>query len=412
MTGKRFWFPCRALAFVSVVLLAVSFFLIPSGIGVSSVDAQSSVGGPLPNLSSLESTLFTAGHHVFVKLWDSDHGLGPVFTEHGCASCHSGPAPGGSSPVSVTLFGKLNSDGSFNPLTNEGGMLLQPFSITKFQPTCQLAGERVPSDATIVAKHVTPAAFGSGLINSITDDSISANAVDKGMGIHGMTNMVLDENGVLHVGHFGRKAQFADLLQTTSEAMTHDIGITTPLLPNEDLPQGQPVPSGCMAPEPNDFDGTQVVATFHFVEYLAPVTPGVPNPNGQALFTSIGCALCHLPSYTTPDKVVVPLDLQGHTITSKPLSLQTVNLYSDLLLHDMGPGLADNISIGQATGSQFRTIPLWGLSRRSQYLHDGRTTDLTTAIKDHGGEATMVIQNFNALSSQDQADLLSFLKSL
>lgn len=412
MNGKITGPSCRALIFVSVVLVAIACCLIPGNLGVSHVNAQSAVGGPLPNITSLESTLFTSGHLIFTKLWDPVHGLGPVFTQHGCVECHSSPAPGGSSPIAATLFGALNSDGSFNPLTAEGGIVLQPFSITKFQPSCQLPGEAIPGNATIVAQHLTPPVYGAGLINSITDDAISANAIDKGMGVHGMTNMVPDENGVLHVGHFGRKAQFADLLQTTSQAMVHDLGITSPLVPDEDLPQGQPIPQGCTASEPNDSDGSQVVAAFHFVEYLAPVTPGTPNSNGQALFTSVGCVLCHLTSYTTASQVVVPLDLNGNTITSKALSSQTVNLYSDLLLHDMGPGLADNISLGQATGTQWRTTPLWGLSRRSEYLHDGRTKDFTTAIQDHGGEATTVIQNFSALSSQDQADLLSFLKSL
>jgi CxxC motif-containing protein (DUF1111 family) len=251
------------------------------------------------------------------------------------------------------------------------------------------------------------------LINSINDNAILANAVDMGDGIHGTANMVSDEHGVVHVGHFGRKAQFVDLIQVASQAFTHDLGITNPLVPNEDLPQGQPIPPGCaVAAEPNDADGSQMMAAFHYLEYLAPSTPGAGNSNGQAVFTSIGCAKCHIPSYTTDPMVTVALDLNGNTILSKALSNQTVTLYSDLLLHDMGPGLADNIPLGQATGSQWKTTPLWGLSLRTAYLHDGRTTDLTSAIQAHAGEASIVIQNFNALSPSDQADLLTFLKSL
>ena len=376
------------------------------------VKAQSTLGGPLPNLTTAETALFNGGQQNFIKLWDPVHGLGPVFTNSGCANCHGRPVTGGNSPQKITLFGTTNLDGSFNPLTNEGGPLLQPNSISRFQPVCILPGESIPTDATIVGQRMSPPTFGSGLINSIDESAILANAVDKGMGIHGVANMVLDENGQTKVGRFGRKAQFADLVQFTSEALTHDLGITSPLLP-EDLPQGQPIPPTCaVAPQPNDAGGKQLIAIFHFVEYLAPSTPGTPNLNGQTVFNSIGCALCHLPSYTTAQSVKVALDLSGRTLTSKALSNQPVNLYSDLLLHDMGPGLADNIPQGLATGSQWRTTPLWGLSLRTQYLHDGRTTDLTTAIQDHGGEAAGVIQTFNTLSASDQADLLSFISSL
>jgi CxxC motif-containing protein (DUF1111 family) len=414
MSLRLRWRIFRSSAIAALpVILALAGLSIPGHFSESKVHAQTGLGGPLPGITSLESTIFTGGQHVFVKLWDPLHGLGPVFTQHGCASCHSQPVPGGNSLQFATLFGKTNLDGSFNPLTEEGGPLLQQLSITKFQPSCVLNGEQVPLDATIVAKHQTPPAFGVGLINSIDDSSILANAVDMGEGIHGTANMVPDENGVVHVGHFGRKAQFVDLIQLTSQAVTHDLGVTNPLVPNEDLPQGQPIPQGCaVAAEPNDATGSQVMATFHYLEYLAPSTPGIGNANGQALFTTIGCAKCHTPSYTTNPMVSVPLDFNGNSITSKALSSQTVTLYSDLLLHDMGPGLADNIPSGQATGSQWKTTPLWGLSLRSSYLHDGRTTNLTTAIKDHGGEASIVIQNFSALSSSDQADLLTFLKSL
>jgi CxxC motif-containing protein (DUF1111 family) len=163
-----------------------------------------------------------------------------------------------------------------------------------------------------------------------------------------------------------------------------------------------------------------LVTEYHFLTYVAPVTPGTPNPNGQALFNSIGCALCHLPTYTTGARVTVLKTWPNTFLFSKALSSQPVNLYSDLLLHDMGSFLADNIGgnpiVGNASKTQFRTTPLWGLSQRTVYLHDGRATDLTTAIQQHSlnndGEAAIVIQNFNALSPQDQADLIAFIQSL
>jgi CxxC motif-containing protein (DUF1111 family) len=257
-----------------------------------------------------------------------------------------------------------------------------------------------------------------GLIDSIPDDQILAQAVDKGMGIHGIANIVNDEKGNLRVGKYGYKAQLATLMQITGGAMQHELGITNPINPTEDLPQGKPIPPNCSIPrQPND-NGRDLISTFHFSLYLAPNTPGTPNENGQALFTSVGCALCHLPSYTTGDKIVVPVEWNGRTIFSKALSNQPVNLYSDLLLHDMGGRLGDGFPMGLASDTMFRTTPLWGLSTRipptstNGLLHDARTTDVKTAILRHAGEAKQVIDNFNALSAEDQADLIAFISSL
>ena len=221
----------------------------------------------------------------------------------------------------------------------------------------------------------------------------------------------------LRVGRFGYKAQAADLIQMTANAEVHELGVTNAVFPNEDLPQGNPIPPNCsISTEPNDVNATQMIDMYHYLLYLAPLPVGSGNSNGQALFTSIGCALCHLPSYITTPTVTIQEFYQGKTINSTALASQQVNLYSDLLLHDMGGNLADGLQVGLATGSQFRTRPLWGLGSRISsglgLLHDGRTTDVTRAIKLHGGEAAQVISNFTALSASDQADLITFISSL
>lgn len=387
------------------------------------------IGTPLPKLSPLETTLFNTGFQPFNKVWDFTQGLGPVFTQDQCTICHNSPnnVAGGNSNQTVTFFGKINSDGSYNDLStnpNEGGPQLQPMSISKFKPKCVLKGEVVPLDATIVAKHQAPQLFGLGLIDNIADADILAQAIDKGMGVHGNANMVMDENGNLRPGRFGLKSQFADLIQMTASAELHELGVTSGVngFMNEDLPQGNPIPPGCsISTEPNDSNSTQMIDMYHYLLYLAPLPPGSGNSNGQALFTSIGCALCHLPSYTTMASVTILKTYSPPaTFTSKALANQPVNLYSDLLLHDLGGTLGDGLQVGQATGTQFRTRPLWGLGTRINsglgLLHDGRTTDVTTAIKDHSpdnsGEAGQVIANFNALSPSDQADLIAFISSL
>jgi CxxC motif-containing protein (DUF1111 family) len=399
-----------------LALLIVAVLLIVGHFPTTSVHAQTTLGGPLPGLTSGQLNLFTTGMTQFDFAWDPVHGLGPVYTNSKCNNCHALPVIGGYNTTDrVTLFGTLNSDGSFNDLSSEGGPELQPLSVSKFIPGCTIAGEILPTDATIVSKRLPPPLFGSGLIDNIDDSAIIANAVDKGMGIHGMVNMVTDWNGNMRVGRFGRKAQLASLLQTVGFAFGHETGITNPVVPDEDCPQGNcSIPGICVRrSEPND-TGPETVQMFDFLVYLAPNTPGTGNATGQQLFTSIGCALCHVPSYTTDPNVAIPVDFKGH-VNGPPilaLSNQPVNLYSDLLVHDMGPGLADNIPQGQASGTQWRTAPLWGLSFRTVYLHDGRTSNLTKAIQLHGGEATQVIQQFNALSPQDQANLLAFIQSL
>jgi CxxC motif-containing protein (DUF1111 family) len=147
-----------------------------------------------------------------------------------------------------------------------------------------------------------------------------------------------------------------------------------------------------------------------FMRFLAPPTPSPDQPGGapsigrgQALFASAGCALCHTPSFKTGNSAVAAL------------RYQTVALYSDLMIHDMGIGLADGVSQGEAGPREFRTAPLWGLGQRIFFLHDGRTSDLVAAIRAHASqksEANGAVANFLALSEAQKQDLLNFLRSL
>ena len=157
---------------------------------------------------------------------------------------------------------------------------------------------------------------------------------------------------------------------------------------------------------------SDVVAFSNFMRFLdarlIPVssytgaTAGSIN-NGRAKFAAVGCVACHTPSMQTGN----------HDIAA--LRYQTVNLYSDLLVHNMGSGLADGVSQGNASGNEFRSAPLWGLGQRVFFLHDGRTNDVVTAIRAHsspGSEANTVINNFNGLSPSDKQDVVNFLRSL
>jgi CxxC motif-containing protein (DUF1111 family) len=147
---------------------------------------------------------------------------------------------------------------------------------------------------------------------------------------------------------------------------------------------------------------------------LAPPTPAPPTPStesGRGTFVKIGCAQCHTPSFTTGKMIASG----SSTSPSAALSNQTANLFSDLLVHHMGEGLADGITQGAAGPDEFRTAPLWGVGQRFFFLHDGRTTNLVTAIQAHrsrGSEANKVVEHFNQLSTKEQQELIDFLRSL
>lgn len=289
-----------------------------------------------------------------------------------------------------------------------------------------MPAEVVPADVTVVGPLRSPQLFGLGLIDSIPESTILANSgVDKGMGITGVANMVPDQNGDLHAGRFGQKATVPNLLMFTAEAFNNEIGMTNAFFPVQHLPSGQSFPAACANDlnDPEDVDGNNFLEAYQFNELLAPVAPQQSNDQttaGKVVFENIGCNLCHIETMTTGPNIKLATDLNGGlTGVVAPLSNVPVNLYSDLLLHEMGPALSGGIpfepqQLGQATLTEWRTAPLWGLSTRIAVglLHNNRTTDLNTAILAHGGEATQVIDSYKRLSSTDLSNLLAFLNSL
>jgi Di-haem oxidoreductase, putative peroxidase len=334
--------------------------------------------------------------------------------------------------VAISRVGNSGYDGNFTILSTPG-----PATFTYTGSLLGLGSsgggnadvmppEAVPSDATVVSSLRSPELYGLGLIDSIPESTILANSgVYKGMGITGVANMVPDQNGELHVGRFGQKATFPNLLMFTAFAFNNEIGVTNAFFPEQHLPSGQSYPPACGidANEPEDVDGNDFLEAYQFNELLAPVAPQPPNDQtvaGKAVFEAIGCNLCHIESMKTGPNIRLATDLNGGmTGVVGPLSNATVNLYSDLLLHDMGPGLSGGIpfqpeQMGQATLTEWRTAPLWGLSTRIALglLHNNRATDLNSAILAHRGEATEVISAYKSLSPTDLSNLLAFLSSL
>jgi CxxC motif-containing protein (DUF1111 family) len=191
------------------------------------------------------------------------------------------------------------------------------------------------------------------------------------------------------------------LHQFAGDAYLNEMGITNPTFRQENRPQGQTIPPGCDTVADPDDDGSGVTAFTNFMRFLAPAPRGPITPQvqrGEQVFSQIGCASCHVPTMMTGPNSVAAL-------SNKP-----VNLFSDLLLHDIGTG--DGIEQEQAKGNDFRTAPLWGLSRRDRFMHDGRSNNIQDAILRHSAEAQNAHNGFVGLPQSDHDALLAFLDSL
>ncbi|MDQ3997448.1 MAG: thiol oxidoreductase [Gemmatimonadota bacterium] len=367
--------------------------------------------GPVDGLTSSELAAFARGDAEFERRFAPSTGLGPIFNNASCASCHSGDGRG-------FLDNALQRIGSESDdfLRGVGGPQIQDKAIPGAE------AERVPAGVA-VSLRLPPPVFGVGLIEAIPEAAIVALADPDdldGDGISGRPNWVTSAGWVPHaepgggtgprLGRFGRKAQTSSLFQQVVEAYLQDIGITSEFLPleNRNPLSSVPVEAVDRVPDP-EVSASTVQAVTHYIRALAPPAPGVENEQrqqGRVLFTQIGCSRCHTPSFETGQSVL------------PALSNQTVELFSDLLLHDMGDELADNRPDGLATGREWRTAPLWGLRLMRQFLngqtlllHDGRARSVEDAILLHGGEARAIRDAFAALTPAQKAALLDFVES-
>ena len=405
-------------------------------------------GAPLTGLTAKEIDFFNAGKVDFSEVEEIDEGLGPTMNLDGCGGCHSQPAIGGTSPAVNPQIAFANSRGMTNRIPSflsangpirEARFLKNPdgspdggvhalFTIagSPAAPGCRLAQpdfEAAVRNRNVSFRIPTPV-FGAGLMEQIPDSAILANRsansdAKRNRGISGKVNRNGNDGTI---SRFGWKAQNQSLLLFAGEAYNVEMGITTELFQVE-----RDQSASCQfATVPNDIINTESVVPLDavgaiekfavFQRFLAPPTPSASTPGGsdsigrgRDAFSNVGCALCHTPSLRTANSGVAALRNKN------------ANLFSDLLLHDMGPGLADGVSQGAASGSEFRTAPLWGLGQRIFFLHDGRTTDLLDAIAAHrsgssrdgnASEANQVVSDFNDMPERLKQDVLNFLRSL
>lgn len=371
--------------------------------------ALTRLGDPLPGIDSKILGRFQNGKFEFERDHLIEEGLGPTFNDLSCVACHGLPVTGGSLDTLDDITFRIGRlvNGKYDDFEGFGG---EPLSSKKFVLGCE--SQTIPQEAKFVSPRAAQQLFGLGLIDAISERTILSNAdpEDKDKdGISGRPNMVFSPRfQEIRVGRFGWKAHWPTLIDFTGDAYLVEIGISSPDFPKNRVVNGRK--SICdTANGPEDFDGRVTNTFVDFMSLLAPPPQKALDSSatrGKALFDSIGCIKCHIPSLRTATLSERP------DLITEVLASQDVNLYSDLLLHDMGKELKDGIRTGIAGGNEWRTQPLWALSSKKFFLHDGRTTDLSRAISAHGGEAASSRDRFLKLKSDAQKDLINFLKSL
>jgi CxxC motif-containing protein (DUF1111 family) len=362
------------------------------------------LGDPLRGLTAEERANFELGRDAFAEQEDVEDGLGPVFNDVSCEKCHNVPATGGGSERLVTRFG-TRTNGAFDPLAEWGGSLIQENGIGPLD-SCEYAGETVPAAATISAHRRTTPLFGLGLVDAVPDErfrQLAARQRAVSPDTAGRPNVVTDvATGAAVVGKFGWKAQVPSLAQFSADAYLNEMGITSPLFPQENCPQGDCAALACDPVADPEDDGEDVELFDDFMSFLAApvaVTRDRDAASGESTFVGIGCADCHAQTLRTGASPTRALD----RVAFHP--------YSDFLLHDMG-ALGDGIAQGAATGREMRTAPLWGLHAVTKYLHDGRATTIEGAILAHDGQGRKARERFSKLSPPRRAQLLAFLRGL
>ncbi len=421
------------------------------------ITTRNSFGLPARNLTRDQRRTFAVGNSFFRQNWvtapastGARDGLGPTFNALSCSSCHHldgrGKPPddaedgqrgllvrlslpghttqGG--PVPEPVYGGQLQDRAIVGVPAEGEFTIlyrevagafgdgQTYSLR--QPIYQFHGLAFGPmrPETLSSPRVAPAIVGMGLLEAIPEADLLAAAdpddADED-GISGRANMVWDaRDGVLTVGRFGWKANQPSVEQQTAGAFLGDLGITSAIFPTENCTSAQAdclaAPNGGMPEIPVD-RLAKVVLYTQTLAVPAMRDPGDPQvESGARLFADAGCAVCHTPKHTTGK----------HQIEA--LSNQTIYPYTDLLLHDMGPGLADGRPDFDAGGQEWRTPPLWGIglvetvNGHTMFLHDGRARSLSEAILWHGGEGAGSSDAFKAFTKEERETLIRFLESL
>ena len=402
-----------------IILLAV--FGLCMAIAVAScsklipdmINPEQGLCGPT-DLTSAQTLLFSKGNDQFFANRTKETGLGPYFVATSCGSCHASDNRGHPFTI-LTRFGQIDSTG--NKFLAIGGPQLGNFNLPGYTP------QQIPEGATST-KLIAPITGGVGYLEAVPDSAILAMAASNKNnpdGVRGhpnynsIPNYVSPLYGAIpradgkYICRFGRKGAVYNLFQQVALAYNHDMGITSSYAPYNPFNYlEESMPQTAASPEIDNNDFYSVV--FYVQCLQTPLQRNATDNDvitGSALFNTIGCETCHKQTLTTDYSPIAGL------------AYQTIHPYTDLLVHNMGPGLDDGYTEGNAKTAEWRTTPLWGLGlapgvQGGNYylLHDGRAHSIDEAIRLHGGEAGISAERYKQLSKAEQNSIIHFLKSL
>jgi CxxC motif-containing protein (DUF1111 family) len=338
-------------------------------------------------------------------------GLGPTYNAQSCRECHQNVVTGGASQIAEHRTGRMDGQVFFESL---GGSLVQS------RATHPDVVERVAFEDSIRTFRISTNTLGAGYVEAIANSTILAIRDRQPAALRGTALQVpvLEAGSFARIGRFGWKAQHASLESFAADAYLNEMGITTPLFPEENSSSGEYIGFGSAydrVADPED-DGVDVVAFADFMRATKAPSRGPITANaraGEQVFGRVGCANCHVPSITTAPPGTL---INGNAFrVAKALGNKVIHPYSDFLLHDIGTG--DGIPFLPSpefagTASQIKTAPLWALRARNRLMHDGLSSTKEEAIGRHAGQAVSVTGAYRSLSAGDQALLLEFLDSL
>ena len=356
----------------------------------------------------VNQTQFDSDRTIFEERETIDDGLGPVYNAQACAECHQNPVTGGISQVTELRAGHF--DGLLF-VNHPGGSLINDRAIDPSIQEWVLGGNEVRTFRTSLN------VLGDGFVECIDSNTLVAISNRQPAGMRGQFIQVpvVEANNQIRGGRFGWKNQHASLLSFAADAYLNEMGITSPLQPNENTSNGTSVAAFDKVPDP-DNDGADVEAFARFMRATkAPprdetLAATASAQRGDQLFTLIGCDVCHLRTITTaPAGTVIN---QGAFIVPAALGGKTIHPFGDFLLHNIGTGDGIVQNGGPSTRNKVRTAPLWGLRTRDRLMHDGTSLTRNEAILRHAGEAGPVIFNYRNLAAADKDALITFLNSL
>ena len=354
---------------------------------------------------------FNDNRFIFEEVENIQDGLGPTYNAQSCRECHQNVVTGGASQVAELRSGRTEDGQFFESL---GGTLIHS------RATYPDIVEQITSEDNTRTFRISTNTLGNGFVESIANSTLLAIRNKQPEAMRGTAVMVpvLEAGSKARIGRFGWKGQHASLVSFSADAYLNEMGITTPLFPEENTSNGRYVGSGSgydPVADPED-DGVDVVAFADFMRSTKAPPRGTITADvlaGEALFNKVGCDTCHTPSITTARPGA---KINGGVLTvPAALGNKIIHPYSDFLLHDIGTG--DGIPVlplpeYASTATQMRTAPLWALRTRNRLMHDGLSLTKQDAIQRHAGQAAGVTKNYNALSDAEKSQLLAFLNSL